>query len=183
MKDGKIYTPESIVDLMVGDFDLRSLDILEPSCGNGNFVVKLLKAKSLKAQDIDPVALEQMKKRCGFEGVLQDFLTSPIDEKFDLIIGNPPYIKIQDLAEDTRTFLRNNFESCRTGSVDLYYAFIEQSIRKLRPNGTLRFIIPNAWMVNASAKSLRRLLNNYEIDFIDFGDQIIFVVCILVFLL
>lgn len=66
MKDGKIYTPESIVDLMVGDFDLRSLDILEPSCGNGNFVVKLLKAKSLKAQDIDPVALEQMKKKMWF---------------------------------------------------------------------------------------------------------------------
>ena len=159
---------------MIEGLDLQNLDVLEPSCGNGNFVVKLLGTKSLKAQDIDPVALEQMKERCGFEGALEDFLTSSTDEKFDLIIGNPPYIKIQDLPEDTRSFLKSNFESCKTGSVDLYYAFIEQSIKKLRINGILRFIIPNAWMTNASAKRLRRLLINYDVDIVDFGDRIIF---------
>lgn len=68
MKDGKIYTPEKIVDLMISDLNIKNMKVLEPSCGDGNFVVKLLEAKELVAQDIDQDALDKMKERCNFEG-------------------------------------------------------------------------------------------------------------------
>lgn len=68
MKDGKIYTPERIVNLMLEGLNISNMDILEPSCGDGNFVEKLLGAKKLVAQDIDQEALDKMKERCSFEG-------------------------------------------------------------------------------------------------------------------
>ncbi len=173
MKDGKIYTPENIVDLMVDGFELSSLDVLEPSCGDGNFVVKLLGSKKLVAQDIDQDALDKMKKRCGFEGKNEDYLTSDENEKFDLIIGNPPYINIHDLSEDSREEVKK-FEVCSSGTVDIYYAFIEKSLKKLNKNGVLKFIIPNTWLINASAKKLRSLLSNYNTHVFDFESEKVF---------
>lgn len=173
MKDGKIYTPEKIVDIMTSGFDIEKLKILEPSCGDGNFVIKLLNAKELVAQDIDQDALDKMKERCGFQGKNEDFLSSDINEKFDLIIGNPPYIRIQDLSEDVREQVKA-FYTCKEGSVDIYYAFIEQAIKKLNDNGVLRFIIPNAWLINSSAKRLRELLSSYDTEVFDFEGEKVF---------
>ena len=173
MKDGKIYTPESIVNVMISDFDIQNLKILEPSCGDGNFVVKLLNAKELVAQDIDQEALDKMKSRCGFQGKNEDFLSSNINEKFDLIIGNPPYIRIQDLDEDVRNQVKK-FDTCKSGSVDIYYAFIEHAIKKLNKNGVLRFIIPNAWLINSSAKKLRGFLSKFDTEVFDFGNEKVF---------
>lgn len=172
MKDGKIYTPENIVDLMISDLDISQMSVLEPSCGDGNFVCKLLNAKSLKVQDIDQEALNRLKERTGITGINENFLLSDVNEKFDLIIGNPPYIKLQDLTEDDRKILKN-FETC-AGSCDIYYAFIEQSLKKLKKNGILRFIIPNSWLINSSAKKLRNLLSKYDIEVFDFKDEKVF---------
>lgn len=173
MKDGKIYTPEKIVDLMISDLDIKNMKVLEPSCGDGNFIVKLLEAKELVAQDIDQDALDKMKVRCNFEGKKEDFLKSDINEKFDLIIGNPPYIRIQDLSEETRKQVKE-FETCKNGSVDIYYAFIEQSLKKLNENGILKFIIPNTWLINSSAKRLRELLSKYDVEVFDFENEKVF---------
>lgn len=173
MKDGKVYTPEEIVKLMVSDFNLEEMKVLEPSCGDGNFVINLLNSKELVAQDIDQEALNKMKDRCGFQGKNEDFLSSDLNEKFDLIIGNPPYIRIQDLTEDVRKQVKK-FEVCKSGSVDIYYAFIEQSLKKLKENGTLRFIIPNTWLINSSAKKLRELLSKYDTEVFDFENKKVF---------
>ena len=173
MKDGKIYTPERIVDIMISGLDIENLKTLEPACGDGNFVVKLLNAKELVAQDIDQQALDKMKERCGFQGKNEDFLSSDINEKFDLIIGNPPYIRIQDLSEDVRNQVKA-FDTCKEGSVDIYYAFIEQAIKKLNKNGMLRFIVPNAWLINSSAKKLRELLSSYDVEVFDFEGEKVF---------
>lgn len=173
MKDGKIYTPKEIVELMVSDLSLKEMKVLEPSCGDGNFVVRLLDSKELVAQDIDQNALEKMQKRCGFVGKNEDFLKSDINEKFDLIIGNPPYIRIQDLTENVRKQVKE-FETCKTGSVDIYYAFIEQSLKKLKEGGILRFIIPNTWLINSSAKKLRETLSKYDTEVFDFQNKKVF---------
>lgn len=173
MKDGKIYTPEKIVDLMISNLDIKNMKVLEPSCGDGNFVVKLLDSKELVAQDIDQDALHKMKARCNFEGKNEDFLKSDINEKFDLIIGNPPYIRIQDLSEEARKQIKE-FETCKSGSVDIYYAFIEQSLKKLNKNGILKFIIPNAWLINSSAKKLREFLSKYDVEVFDFENEKVF---------
>ena len=45
--------------------------------------------------------------------------------EFDAIIGNPPYVKFQDLEDDTREYLLNNWETTKFGTFNLYFAFFE----------------------------------------------------------
>ena len=173
MKDGKIYTPERIVNLMIDGLKIEDMNVLEPSCGDGNFVVKLLNSKSLTAQDIDQNALDKMRERCSFIGKNEDYLKSDENEKYDLIIGNPPYINMHDLDDDTREEVKE-FSTCSYGTSDIYYAFIEKSLKKLNHNGILKFIIPNTWLINSSAKKLRKLLSNYNVEVFDFESEQVF---------
>ncbi|MDP2660735.1 MAG: Eco57I restriction-modification methylase domain-containing protein, partial [Dehalococcoidia bacterium] len=58
---------------------------------------------------------------------------------FDVVIGNPPYVRIQALPEGERDYLREHFDTS-FGSFDLYILFIEQAIRLLKDDGSLGFI-------------------------------------------
>lgn len=44
--------------------------------------------------------------------------------KFDAVIGNPPYVKFQDLNNLTRNFLTTSYQTTRTGTYNLYFAFL-----------------------------------------------------------
>ena len=77
MKDGKVYTPESVVNFMLSDLNINKDSlILEPSCGMGALLQKLnVLSDKVDAFDIDELAIEQDKKT--FTNVnckLQDFL-------------------------------------------------------------------------------------------------------------
>ena len=154
MKDGKVYTPESVVDFMLSDLNINKDSlILEPSCGMGAFLQKLnVLSDKVDAFDIDELAIEQDKKT--FTNVnckLQDFLLFNENKKYDFIIGNPPYIRFQDLDERTRFMVKHTITG-RDGNPDLYYTFIEKSMSLLKENGILRFIIPNTWIINTHTK-------------------------------
>lgn len=174
MKDGIIYTPENIVDFMIKEFtgNIKNLNVLDPCCGEGAFSEKLVNAKNLTAYDIDEEALKITKEK-GIKAIFQDYLMSD-DEKFDLIIGNPPYIKFHDLEKGTREFIKNNFKSCKNGTIDIFFAFVEKSLDKLTENGVLKFIIPNSWLSNDSAKELRKILSNYDVSVYDFENEKVF---------
>lgn len=94
---------------------------------------------------------------------------------FDVIIGNPPYIRIQTLPKDEVAYFGDTFESAR-GSYDIYLLFIEQTYRLLRKGGFAGFILPNKFMVSDYGKKLRELLSRecavWKI--VDFGDAQIF---------
>ncbi len=92
---------------------------------------------------------------------------------FDIIIGNPPYIK-----EYTN---KKVFEQLKTsdyyqGKMDIWYFFGCIGIDLLRQNGILSFIATNNWISNAGASKLRnKILNETKIiEFIDFGDYKVF---------
>jgi len=87
--------------------------------------------------------------------VQNDFLKSSISEKFDFIIGNPPYITYSDLNKTTRSFIKKNFIVCLDGKPDYYYAFIEMSIKALADDGKLAYLIPNNIFKNRFADRLR----------------------------
>lgn len=173
MKDGKIYTPEKIVDFMLSSLELNNKSILEPSCGDGNFVSKLPK-ENLTACDVDKAAIDVMCKRTGFKGINTSFLTFQEDKKYDLIVGNPPYIRTQDLDEKECAFIKSNFESCKNGSINYFYSFIEKALRLLSPNGIMKFIIPNTWLINSSAKKLRKILLDFDCEIYDFENEKVF---------
>jgi type I restriction-modification system DNA methylase subunit len=99
-----------------------------------------------------------------------------IKEKFDFIIGNPPYIKVQTMKEEYMNFLSQTFETTKSGGFNIFYAFIEKSMLMLDPKGKLGFIIPNNFLKIKSGKSLRvYIIKNHYLDtLIDFSHNMIF---------
>ena len=91
--------------------------------------------------------------------------------RVDVIVGNPPYVRIQHLPENQRKQMRLQFNSCAQGNVDLYYAFFEQALCNARRGA---FIAPNSWLTNNSATTLRRLLVARTIKVIDFYQHLLF---------
>ena len=93
---------------------------------------------------------------------------------FDAVIGNPPYIRQEELGE-SKTLLKKDFPKTYAGTADLYVMFVEHGIRILRPNGQFVFIIPNKWMRAGYGVSLRKWLKTVAIEQIaDFGDLPVF---------
>lgn len=97
-----------------------------------------------------------------------DFLKLNIQDEFDFVIGNPPYITYKEISLENRTFLRQNYETCYHGKFDYCYAFIEASIKSLRNNGRLAYLIPSNIFKNQFAKSLREYFVNDLTDINDF---------------
>lgn len=89
---------------------------------------------------------------------------------FDVIIGNPPYIKLQNMKRvqpEATDFWSNatkadgtpRFRSAQTGNYDIYLPFTEQCIELLNPKGRMGFIQPNVWAVNDYGRGFRELLH------------------------
>ena len=91
------------------------------------------------------------------------------EELFDVIIGNPPYVRIQTLDKVEVEYFNQNFESA-TGNYDIYVLFVEQALRLLRPGGVMGFILPNKFMQVDYGEGLRKLLseNQYVEQVVDF---------------
>ena len=103
-----------------------------------------------------------------------DFLKSSIIEKFDFIIGNPPYITYSDLNKTTRSFIKKNFIVCSDGKPDYYYAFIEMSIKLLADDGKLAYLIPNNIFKNRFADRLRIFMLPHLSVIIDYTTEKLF---------
>lgn len=71
-----------------------------------------------------------------------DYLKYQLNEKFDFVVGNPPYITYSEMKEADQKFLRDSFESCKKGKFDYCYAFIEKSLQDLSVNGKMAYLIP-----------------------------------------
>ena len=76
---------------------------------------------------------------------------------FDVVIANPPYVRVDDIALEYRGQYKINFESAY-GKYDLYYLFFEKSFLICSDVGTCVFITPNKFCAADSAKILRRML-------------------------
>ncbi|MCI8973877.1 MAG: N-6 DNA methylase [Lachnospiraceae bacterium] len=98
-------------------------------------------------------------------------------EKFDVVLGNPPYVKTEDmhlLSGDTEFALYKNKYQSAYKQYDKYFLFTEKAMSLLKDNGVLCYIIPNKFYKIAAGQELRKLLcqNVYSID--DFGDAQLF---------
>lgn len=101
-----------------------------------------------------------------------------LDEKggfvgFDIVIGNPPYIRQEELG-DFKAYLQQQYD-VYAGTADLYVYFVEQGMKLLRSQGNFIFIIPNKWMRAGYGKALRKYVQRYALNqIIDFGDLPVF---------
>ena len=83
---------------------------------------------------------------------------------FDIAIGNPPYINVENLDEKTKDYLFTNYSTCQ-GRTDIYIGFIEKSISLMNCKGVTSFIIPYSYTnQNYGELSRRMLTEKYSIE-------------------
>jgi len=94
---------------------------------------------------------------------------------FDVIIGNPPYVRVQNLDKNSIAFFEANFISA-TGKFDIYVLFNELSVRLLKSFGVMSFIQPHRFLNADFGKGLRLFFgkNKYLSKIISFSDIDIF---------
>nr|HPH72660.1 N-6 DNA methylase [Paludibacteraceae bacterium] len=175
-KFGQYFTPKVVADFMIEIADIsKKSKILEPSCGEGVFL-ELLQQKGfndLTAFEIDQNLAQE------FDCVrYESFVSAKIDEKFDLIIGNPPYIRWKNLEDELKKELSQDpiWNKYFNSLCDYLYIFILKSIELLNENGQLIFICPEYWMNTTHSISLRNYMiqNGYFEEIYHFNETPIF---------
>ncbi len=159
---GQIFTPPTIVDCM------RTLvrnkgRVLEPACGDGAFLQHFPGAMGIE--------IDSRHAPAGAE--VMNFFELAEDELFNTIIGNPPYVRYQDISPGTRRLAGDSVLDKRA---NLYLFFIEKCLRHLEPGGELIFITPRDLLKSTAAVPLNRILfaQGTITDFIDLGDLHLF---------
>ncbi|MBI2097448.1 MAG: N-6 DNA methylase [Candidatus Vogelbacteria bacterium] len=248
-EQGIYYTPIFIVDYIVRNalkpvldkcvsiHDLKKIKVLDPACGSGSFLIKVLEAiaekykefgtdnEMIKRQiileniygvDLDMQAVEiarlnllinsldskaalpmldknikngnslifgtdeELEKRFGKNwrdkkpfNWQEEFPEVFAQGGFDVIIGNPPYIK-EDVNKNAFDGLHDSLYY--QGKMDIWTMFACVSIDLLKDSGIMSFIAPNNWVSNAGASIFRdKILKDGELKtLIDFGDYKVF---------
>jgi len=185
---GGYYTPPKLADFLC-EWSIRSpLDkVIEPSCGDGNFIDSALKRFSnleikspinITAIELQKSEIEkaQQRVRDSFSDIDLDIHWENKDffkhyEKlkgsdFDVVIGNPPFIRFQHFDEESRDIAFNHlrdFSYKPTKLANCWAAFIQLSIELLKPNGRLAMVIPAELLQVKYAAELReRITQSFE---------------------
>lgn len=97
------------------------------------------------------------------------------EEGFDLIVGNPPYVRQELLTEIHKKYYEKRYSHVYSGIADLYVYFYAKGLELLKENGTLGFITPNKWFKTKYGEGLRKTLKTLEIEqIIDFFELKVF---------
>lgn len=173
------------------DKDLSAYKVLEPSFGHGDFLIEIQNRLIQSAKKFNFDASEIMSKniygceidRGKYDKCIdtlrlempnftpsnlktEDFLFSLWNTQFDFIIGNPPYIRYENIPEKVRNLYKNKFYTFHYRS-DLYILFYEHSLRNLSVNGRHCFICSNRWLKNEYGKKLRAYISSsFNLEYI-----------------
>lgn len=177
---GHVPTPSDLADDMVerlfaGREPKEDDTILYPGCGEGPFIGAV--NRYCAAHDCaipqgvgietHPERLQTAKSRHDDTVVTfqeRDFLDEINDlHAFDYIIGNPPYVPIEDLSEEEKAAYTSQFNTA-VGRFDLYILFFEQALNLLADNGRLTFITPEKFEYVETAEPLRELMTDHHVE-------------------
>ena len=171
---GGFYTPEPIATFVLkwGISGSSNFDILEPSCGDGVFLEQIkeneLKYNSITAIEFDEVEAEKAEKieLVNKQVINTDFhlYCNETNKRFDLVIGNPPYIRYQyfDAAqqvEAVKIFEKSNLKYSKL--TNAWVSFIIGSSQLLKEKGRIGFVIPAEILQVSYAQQLRNFLAHF----------------------
>ncbi len=164
----KLEMAEKLVNIFKNNFpivDYNNMNILEPSCGSGNFIQAILNKEpqntTITGYEIDSSI---PSKRQGHFNFIDFFEVNPIyDNQYDLIIGNPPFSKKKDI-ETFYTYKKSHAFNpffYEHGNISLEKAFIYKSTFHLREDGlnTIAFILPLSFWATNRNKAIKNLLH------------------------
>jgi adenine-specific DNA-methyltransferase len=174
---GAYYTPLQLSNAMVGFFMEDNItNILEPSCGDGVFVDSIIQngllgdSSSITAIEIEESEAEKVKRRYNNQNINvlnKDFFYFYKENynkmKYDLILGNPPYIRYQYLTEKQREIQSEILTTHGMKSnklINAWVAFLVACIHMLNDNGKIAFVVPAEILQVAYAEDLRKFLSN-----------------------
>lgn len=180
-----------MLDLMgyTADKNLSAYKVLEPCFGHGDFLIEIqnrlvrsadkfgFNASEIFSQNIYGCEIDRAKyDKCidtlriampDFESSnlkIGDFLLSTWNTQFDYIIGNPPYIRYENIPHEARGIYKTKFYTFHYRS-DLYVPFFEHCLKNLSINGRHCFICSNRWLKNEYGKKLRALIStSYNLE-------------------
>ncbi|MDP1928422.1 MAG: Eco57I restriction-modification methylase domain-containing protein [Thiobacillus sp.] len=112
-------------------------------------VISLLRQEGLAARTAVALANRWLS--------LGDFLLTPLDGRFDFVVGNPPYVRQELIPAPLLAAYRSRFQTMYDRA-DLYIPFIERSLSLLAQGGRLGFICADRWMKNRYGGPLRGLV-------------------------
>ena len=178
---GIFFTPERIVDFMINLIDITKLTdkkdiaILEPACGLAQFLIgikrnlpEVFKSAKLWGVEINQDIINYLitlNTGNNIKIIKDDYLLWQPGFFFNLVIGNPPY-GIPSLSEhytikvdpQVKEKYKSQYETWY-GKYNVYGAFIEKSIKLLKPEGQLIFIVPATFMILDEFSKLRAFLS------------------------
>ena len=175
---GAYYTPVSLANAIASSLPKRPYNtIIEPSCGDGVFIDSLRNA-GLLGDDVSITCVEiekgeAQKAKSRYRGnprvsvITDDFFhyreNEGKEKSFDLIIGNPPYIRYQYLSKEQRhtqaqILKANGMKPNKL--INSWVCFIAACVQMLSDNGVIAFIVPAEILQVAYAEELRHYLSN-----------------------
>ena len=168
---GQVYTPIDIVEKMVSMVK-NSGTILEPSSGEGVFSDYISNNTNLKLTSIE---IDPDNYKPGF--ITMDFFDYSTDNKFDTIIGNPPYVAFKNITIDTlQKIQQTDYLSDYDNRTNLFIHFIRKSAEHLNEGGEIIFITPREFIKSTSSIKLNNFLYQHGTitDWYEYGDQVLF---------
>ncbi len=175
---GAYYTPLQLANAMVSLVASQNItSVLEPSCGDGVFLDSLASLNlindipNITAVEIEPDEAEKVgnnyKNNANVHVLNEDFLDFYQrvygKESYDLILGNPPYIRYQYLTEEQREIQSSILTSHGMKSnklINAWVAFLVACVQLLSENGKIAFVIPAEILQVVYAEDLRLFLSN-----------------------
>jgi tRNA1(Val) A37 N6-methylase TrmN6 len=203
--NGAFFTPDYVIKFIISVIKPKKSDKnLDPSCGCGAFLVGLtdyyrqvfdkaikdIVKENIFGSDILEYNIHRTKliltiyalqngehlAESDFNLFHQDSLKANWSQNFDNVLGNPPYVKFQDLSEENRCYLTRNWSTVEGGTFNLYFAFFELGYTLLKQSGQLGYITPNNYFTSLAGQSLRNFFQNKKCitRIVDFSHKKVF---------
>ncbi len=139
-----------------------------------NQISEILKNGGFPSQSAEKLASWNPYDQNSFADFFDSEWMFGINHGFDIVLGNPPYVR-QEQIKEFKPIFKNQYD-CYTGVADLYVYFYEQGLKLLKNKGILCYISSNKYFRSGYGEKLRKFLANESTIYqlIDFGDAPIF---------